>query len=502
MVLEKKLAASARMNALGVVTRLFQPLLLVVFTRLFGPAVMGIYLMITSLAEMVASAFTAGTVDAMTVYGSHHADAADRDTDARDELARIFATAFRFSVGGAAFVAAAAFVGAAPLSHALLDGDANAATAFRLAALSLPLAAFATIASSAPYVRMQMQYGVGIMGLARPLVLLSAVLVARVVFPGTVALFAASLASYVVVAALGFAAFARHFDARRTLSASIRAPLHVSTLSLAVPQSIALTLDRFMPRLGMLLLAAYGYPASRVAFYGTAVLFATSVRELKLVFSNALVPVAARHHGAGDTRALEEALNRLTRWTLSLVVPVVLVALATRNDVLSLVDRSYSGDTRFVAVLFAVPLISAALGFVGDAVTITGHGKWTLFNAAFQAAAMLALSSTLIPLYGLLGASLGVALASLSTSIAAVLELRALERISLRLHALRAPLLALVPPGFVVLFWGDPARGANALQRWLVATLLASLYVGTLRALSRREKAGGDALVETTRRSE
>ncbi len=481
------------MNALGVATRLFQPLLLVAFTRLFGPAVMGIYLMVTSLAEMVASAFTAGTVDAMTVYGSQHVDDADRDAAARDELERIFATAFRFSVGGSVVVAVVAFVAAAPLSRALLEGNPDATTAFRLAALSLPFAALATIASSAPYVRMQMQYGVGIMGLARPLVLLSAVLVARVVFqfPGAVALFVAALASYVVVAALGLAAFARHFDARRTMSASIRAPLHVSTLSLAVPQSIALTLDRFMPRLGMLLLAAYGYPASRVAFYGTAVLFATSVRELKLVFSSALVPVAARHHGAGDTRALEETLNRVTRLTLSLVVPVLLVALVTRNDVLSLVDRSYSGDTRFVAVLFAVPLIGAALGFASDAVTITGHGKWTLFNAAFQTASMLALSSALIPRYGLLGASLGVAAASLFTSIAAVLELRALERISLRLRALRAPLLALAPPGLVVLFWGDPARGADAPLRWLVAALLASLYVGTLRVLSRRAEADG-----------
>jgi O-antigen/teichoic acid export membrane protein len=89
---------------------------------------------------------------------------------------------------------------------------------------------------------------------------------------GLVGLMAATLCTHIAVASLALWAFLRHFDGRRALLATLRPKLHWPMLEFAIPQSLNMTLNKYVTRLDVLLLAKFGQPAHMLAYYSTAAL--------------------------------------------------------------------------------------------------------------------------------------------------------------------------------------------------------------------------------------
>jgi O-antigen/teichoic acid export membrane protein len=448
--LERELSRAGRVNAFGVAARLTQPLLVVALTWSFGPATMGLYLLATSALEMVANFATSGAADAMTIYGSRSVDGASKDEAAADALYRVLGNGFAFAVGLGGLLAAVAAWFAPAIAEGLYPADPQMPAAIRLLAFALPLATFATTACAASCIRLRMDHGVLILGLGRPLFVLGASVLVRLAHGGARALFLATLASYALAALSSAFAFATLFDARRTVASIRSLRLHREMLALAVPQGLHSTLDRFLPRAGVLFLARFGLPPESLALYVTATLFAGNLKEIKTALSAALTPVAARYHGAGDRRSLEEALARVTRSATTLTVPLVAAAMVLRGDVLSLVHASYGSDTRFVALLLALPLLASSYGIAGDCLASTGHGGYVLMNGAVVLVLDAGLSLVLVPAFGLIGAAAATLVATALLVSLQHLELRALEDVRIRAHGVLVPLAlsGLVAAGF------------------------------------------------------
>lgn len=485
--LDGHLVRGAFVNVLGLLAKLIQPLLFVLLTWMFGPATMGLYFLATSIGEMATSTVTSGYVDATTIYGSHHADAEKTDPVAARALYQVLGNAFAFALGTGVLFVIAAYLGAESLVQAVYPAHPELAPALRLLAWSLPFAALSTTAVSATKVRMRMEYDAAIMSFGRPMILLVGCVVVWLLHGGVVGLMLATLVSHVAVAILGLWAFLRHFDGKRTLRATLRPELHGQMLGFAIPQSLNMTLNRYITRLDVVLLAKFGHSAESLAFYTTAALITSNLREVKLIFSGALAPVAARYHGAGDRAALEETLGRVARWTTTLVVPLVIAVIVLRNDVLGLVDRSYSGDTRFMVMLLVPPFLSCAYGLAGNTIIYTGHSGWTLTNSALIALTNTGFCWLLIPRYGLYGAALATALAMSLISLLQVIELRALEGVAIRTRAVyKAHVGFAVVVAALVLVW-DPAALPGVHLRALLLAGLLLLYVAVLYVLGHEE---------------
>ncbi len=473
---ERELRRGAFFNALGLVAKALEPLFVLFATWLFGPEVMGVYLVAFFLSELAAGAISTGFADATTVFASHEVDHAGSDPEASRRLHAVVANALLWTLGASLAAAALTQLFAEPLVRVAFPEHGALLPGLYWVGWSLVPFAFAQVAIAATKAHMRMEYD-ALLSAVRPVTMIGFALLAWSAGGGATELLAAHLASWVVSALVAAVAFARHHDLSALASALRRPTPHRRMLAFAVPQSLNLTLNRYITRLDALMLAAMGFGAVQVAWYGTAALLTSNLKQIRLVFSGALAPIAARHHAAGERDALESALGRLSRSSMRIAVPAVLAAVVLRDDVLSLVDEAYSGDSLFIALLLLPPLGSCAYGLAGNCLVYTGHTRWTLLNSLTVAALNTVLNLLLIPRLGLTGAALATVIATSLVTALQMIELRALEGIAIRWRDVGRPHLGLAAAVVVLVVLWDPASLPHLGARLAVALLLSAVFV-------------------------
>ncbi|MBW2190748.1 MAG: oligosaccharide flippase family protein [Deltaproteobacteria bacterium] len=477
---DKELLRGALVNALGVLAKLAHPLFFVFVTWMFGTEVMGRYLIAIFILQIAVATVTSGYFQATIIFASPHADADAADGEASDALYKVFADAFFVTVAISALLVLAAAFGAEPFVARVYPGRDNLVPALRLLAASLPFTAVARVAVGATKAKMRMEYDAAIFGFAQPVLLLGTAVVVWRLDGGLVGLAASTLASEVCVSLLALMAFRRHFSVAQTLRRVSPLRLSRPMLSFAVPQSLNMTFNRYLTRLDVTMLGAFAFSDHMVGFYGAAALITSTLREVRIAFSGALAPIVARHYAAGEIEALDSDLGRVTRWTTTLVVPVALLLLAMRNDILLVVDASFVGDTSFMAVLLIPPLLSCAFGLAGNFIVFTKHNGWNLLNSVLVAALNTGLNWVLIPRYGLMGAATATAISISIIAALQVVELARLEGVRLRWAYVQPVYLGLLPVVALLVFLGDPAQLAEAWQRLAVGFGLGLGYLGIL----------------------
>jgi O-antigen/teichoic acid export membrane protein len=468
------LKRGALFNLLGGLARLIQPAYVLVISWLWGPAFAGLYLLAHALTEIVSGVIVAGYADATMVFASRHTDAAAGDVERRRALYHVLANTFAFSVGLALLAAVGAQLGARALVEHVFPGYRALLPGLYLLAWSLVPRSALQIAIAATRATLRMQYDALLNGLVHPLCMLLGCLATYALGGQLTELLAVQLLVDSVVCLLGLGAFARHFALRELIAALRAFGFDREVLAFAVPQSLNLTFNRYITRLDGIMLAAFGLGQAELGYFSTAALLTSNIGQIRLVFSGALAPVVARFHSGGERLAFQDALSRVTRWTTSLVVPVILVLLVLREDILRLVSHEYGKHSEFVAVLLIPPFTNCAYGMAGACLMFTGHSRVILANSFCVAILNTAFTYLLIPRYGMMGAAVATALATSITTGLQVLELRRLERVLVPWRAVWKPHLGLLAGLSALLLVWDPV----ALPLMGRLTAAAGLVVG------------------------
>ncbi len=473
--LDRALNRGALINAFGIVAKLSFPIFFLVVTWSLGAALTGVFSLAFFAGELLKSFVVSGYMDGVVIYAS-------RATQRPDEgiaPERVIGAAMSTTLLVSALVAATLWwpVGWAVDAHFTRYDDLL--PALRLVLLTLPALAALNVALSGTKAKMVMHYEVLVNGLARPVLLTASALVAAVTDSGLTGLMIGYLVTHVVLAGLGLIALGRLFELRAVLRGmrSLRVPrLH----GYSVPQSFKVTLSNYQTRVDAWLLGIFATPPTVLAMYTTAALIADSLRQIRIVFSTSLGPVAARHHARGDNDALEAVLNRLCRWTTALVLPFVFTLLVFRSELLTAIDPAYDRDSTFMLVLLIAPLSSCAIGLFGNTISYTGHSRWNLANALFVATTNTVISYALIPSHGLMGAAVGTAISTVALNLVEVTEMRALEGIRLRVRDVFHPYVAILPLAVAAALLWDPGQlpWLQRLPLWVGGLLV---YGATLR---------------------
>jgi O-antigen/teichoic acid export membrane protein len=471
----------ALFNLLGTLARLGYPLFLLLVTRLWGSAFGGLYLLAQAMIEVASCAVIDGPADATIVFASHYAEGARDDALVRERLYRVLGTTLRVGLGLAAIVAAATLLLGGPVIRAFFPEFHELLPGLYLLGFTLLPRALSQTAVAATKALLHMQYDALLNGLLFPLLLLGGGAIVYLAGGRLTALLGLQLAADCALAALALWVLARHFSLSE-LAASFRRPVDREVLAFVLPQGANLTFNRYINRLDSIMLAGFGLAKSDLGFFSTAALLTSLFAQIRMMFSGALAPVAARYHGAGERGALEETMGRVARWSIALVVPAVLVFLVFRADLLGLVSPDYRQASLFVVVLLIPPFTSCAYGLAGACLMFTGHSRVTLTNSVAIAVFNTGLAYALIPRLGTLGAALATATATSTMTALQMVELARLERVAIRWRAVWKPhvalLLGLVP---IVVTW-DPAR-LSAVGKTAVAALACVIYAVTLLVL-------------------
>lgn len=408
----KALAKGAGVNLIGIAAKSLQPLLFILMTRLYGPTVFGVYILAYTLMEMAVSLLISGFQDGVLLFASRHV----HEKSEHDIMYRSMANALIVVFILTAVLWTFVFTAGTPVLDMFFD-RAGLPEAINVMVLALPFIALPQLVAAATKSLMIMKYDVFLISFLRPALIL---VIATVVYllsstPTVTGLAVAYLAGNFLVAVVSLPIFGRHFSFSE-LFKSIRKPrFHKELMGFAIPQNLNLTLVRFLNGISILFLGASGISSAKIAFFGTASELFHNLRQIRLVFSTAFSPVIARLFKERKIEELEFHYADLTRWIVSITVPLSLVMVAFRSHLIMLFHESYFHYESAFMILFAFKaFLGCAFGLAGNTIVMTGHSKWNLFISMGAAAISVVLNMVLIPIWGLTGAALAATLTTVA----------------------------------------------------------------------------------------
>jgi len=157
----------------------------------------------------------------------------------------------------------------------------------------------------------------------------------------------------------------------------------------------------------------YFRSSTEVGLYGAAFPLARGIPVVMGAFGYLYFPLASRLD-ANDERDEIDAIYKLTtKWGFILMFPIFLAFLVFPQDILGAVFRSEYSSAGVVLSVLAVGFFSrGAFGRNGDTLSALGHPRFVLYTSLAAYVLNVVLNVVLIPLYGVVGAAVTSAIAS------------------------------------------------------------------------------------------
>lgn len=393
----------------------------VMLARLLGASGYGVYNLALSVATIGGILPLLGLDTAIVRYTAIFAG--------RDEWAAVRANLrlmLSMSVALSLLVSAGLIVFAEAIAGALLH-DRRLAPLVLISALTVPTLV------------LNIQLGAALRGLrrighevladqvAQPVIRLSLLLMLVVVgLTVSQALLAWTIASFAVTALLAFfvirAIRGRGDDDGRPLSMR-------ELLRFSGPVFLSNVVLKSGQQLQTLLLGALS-TVSTVGVFAVA----TNVNLIGSLFHSSLatasMPLFAAAQDREDRPALEKLYQLMSKWSLTLNLPMFLIIVAYPQALLAMFGSEFQAGSAALTILAAANLVNAATGMSGAVLDMTGYTRWKLLNATVSVALGIALNILLVPSLGLVGAAIAALAVTAGTNILPLAEVLLLVRAS------------------------------------------------------------------------
>lgn len=436
---DSRVTRGALTNFIGIVAKSLHPAFLILATRLFGPAAVGLYVLATTVIEIASGLVSAGWRDAVLLVGGRHADRDDETNVA--QLYTGLGQAVQGVILGSLGFGLLVIGGGAPLLQWLYPTH-DVLPLVLVLAPAVPCLALAEIGVAATKALVIMRYDALILGFLKPLMLVITALVAWPLRNDAMGLAIAMLVATAVLPIAAWWTASRHFSLARIARAALTSRPDGKLWAFALPQSANMSLVYLGTGVDVMLLGHFGATSERIAFYATATRVIRNVRQVKLGFSGAFNPVAARLYAERNLGELAAQATTVARWSALVGHPILLLVLAFHVELLGLFDPSWAVPTAFIVLLAAPPWLSNAFGLAGNVLVMAGFSRWNLFNTVLFVGSLLIAGGLLIEPYGLWGAAMAACIASVASPAAQLIQLSRVVGAPFEWRRLVAPNLA------------------------------------------------------------
>lgn len=181
-------------------------------------------------------------------------------------------------------------------------------------------------------------------------------------------------------------------------------------LGFALPNFLTTIVNTMLDSIDTLLLAFFVSNA-QIGQYAAAIkislFISLPLTSLNIVFMPTIADLyAKKEHGR-----LESMFKIVTKWTITLSLPIFLITTLFSVPLLALSGKSFIGAWPLLIALSTGYMISAATGSVGFMLLMTGHQKYSLFNSAATIILNIVLGLILTPRYGAMGTAISTGMA-------------------------------------------------------------------------------------------
>ncbi|MAO64211.1 MAG: hypothetical protein CL666_04365 [Balneola sp.] len=412
MSIDSELKKGAFVNFIGVIGKMAAPAFLIVVNRFYGPDVFGIYITANIAIEIIIAFLTSGFKDGALIFVARFADDKGEQLDLYNSLANAFA----WSIGFATLVLVIGATFGQDILELAYQEDFNEGLSimFRFMLFAIPLMAFERIVLAATQGLKIMKYDALSNGWLRPLALLLFSILFWFIEPNLTGMALAYLSTQVLLFLVSIWIYSRELSWIKLFYGFRTFKVDKELLDFAIPQNVNMTLNRFITGIDVLMLPAFGFSPTIVGFYGAGSMIIREVKAIKMVFSTAFAPYIVRLHKEEKFEELSHNFSKTASWIATLVIPALLLIAIFKEDLLAIIHPEYGGTSTFMYFLLPIPYIYCSFSLAGNIVAMTGHSKLTLMNSIFVSIANVLMNLVLIPLFGLVGAAIASAIATLS----------------------------------------------------------------------------------------
>ncbi|MGF1477456.1 MAG: polysaccharide biosynthesis C-terminal domain-containing protein [Geminicoccaceae bacterium] len=157
----------------------------------------------------------------------------------------------------------------------------------------------------------------------------------------------------------------------------------------------------------------------RISAY-VASLVAFPLGAINTVFA----PVISTHYAEKEIDRLQKIVTRTARWSLGSALLIALPLLVAPAWTLGWFGEAFQSGAAVLVILVLAQLVNAAIGSVTFLMTMTGHEREATFVFAASAAASVALTIILVPMFGIIGAAVATAFGLVSWNLALAIFVR------------------------------------------------------------------------------
>ena len=198
---------------------------------------------------------------------------------------------------------------------------------------------------------------------------------------------------------------------------------------------------------------------------------------------SASMALFAETEARGDRRGLEALYQTVSKWSVSLNLPLFLALVLFPEALLSLFGPEFREGVTALTILAFANIINAATGASGAVLDMTGHSVVKLINASVAVVLAVGLNLLLIPTYGLVGAAISVLASSAAVNLLRITEVYVLLDTTPYNRTFLKPLAAGVVGLAAALAVRALVPDAPALQALLGIAALFAAYAFTLTRL-------------------
>ena len=421
----KDLAGGAAVTFLGKIARVSRGAFIWVVTLLFGLDVLALYSLAWGLVATLNRIGRFGLQRGVVRYvveARSRGDAAEAD--------RVVATALGIGLVAGAAVALAVFLSA---DWVAAFYNKPVAPALRILAWSAPFIAVAWIFIAAVRALRVVRYGVYVMSVAGPLILLAGGIVAGFTAPSLETVAWVQLAMAVGICLLAAYYFQRFFSLPRCLWRLGRGFSWKALTRFSFPVMLTDLLQGLLTQLDVLMLGWF-VPEDQIYLVGVYVLarrIASAMLKAPQAFDPIFSPVVSELSYRRRNQELAHRFVVVSRWILTVNLPVFAGILMVGDHVLVLLSGTQvasSADIEVgVKILFILcvgMMVQGVFALIGPLLAMSGRPYLNLFNNGLWLAVNFLLNFWLIGRYGIVGAAFGATLSMLLVNILRVAQVR------------------------------------------------------------------------------
>ncbi len=487
MSVANELKKGALVNFFGVVGKMAAPAFLIVVNRLYGPEVFGIYITANVAVEIIIAFLTSGFKDGALIFVSRFADHKDEQKD----LYTALSNAFLWSIGLSLLVFISSILFGQQLLEIIYKDDfsSSLSTIFQIMILSIPLMAFERIVLASTQGLKIMKYDAINNGWLRPLALLIFSILFWFITPTVTGMALAYFTTQALLFVISVFIYSKLLSWNKLFLAFREFKINAELVEFAIPQSLNMTLNRFITGIDILMLPAFGFGPAVVGFYGAGSMLVREIRSVKMIFSTAFNPFIVRLHKEGRFSELSHHFSKTASWILSIAFPIILLVAVFKDYLLVFIHPEYGGDSSFMFYLLPIPYLYCSFSLAGNIVAMTGHSKLNLMNSFIVATSNILMNLFLIPKFGVVGAASASASAMFILVCFEMVEARYVARAKMYFkEVFRAHTAGFIATAFLILTFLNPGESFGILQNPFIQAAGVITITGSILGIDQLKK--------------